>query len=64
MADKMTVLLAPGARTEGGGVCNFMSWQRLEKMMLATGEVRPDERIEKIVADANGLTIYYTKETS
>jgi aspartyl-tRNA synthetase len=59
MADKLTVLMAPGARAEGGGVCNFMSWTRFEEAMRHYGEVKPDERIEKIVADGNGLTIYY-----
>lgn len=55
----MTIPIAPGAKTEGGGVCNFMSWNRLEDILRREGEVRKGERIEKITIESNGLTIYY-----
>ncbi len=55
----ITVPIAPGAKAEGGGVCNFMSWNRLQDTLRNTGEVRPGEEIEKITVESGGLTIYY-----
>lgn len=57
----LTIPLAPGATTDGGGVCSFMSWARLEQALKNTGEVRPGEVIEKITVESNGLTIYYKR---
>lgn len=51
--------VAPGATVSGGGVTNFMSWQRLEQALRQTGEVRPNERIEKVEVSDHGLQIYY-----
>lgn len=57
--NKMTILVGPGAREEGGGLTNFMSWTRFEQTLRASGEVRPVEHIDKIVVDQNGMQIYY-----
>ncbi len=55
----VTIPIAEGARAEGGGVCNFMSWHRLENALKQTGEVRPGECIEKVTIDGRGITFYY-----
>lgn len=57
--NEMVVTVAPGASPHGGGVCSHMSWARLEGILRTAGDVRDNERIEKIKLDKHGMSIYY-----
>lgn len=47
-----------------GGVVGFMSWTRLIETFRETREVNPNETIEAIVLEDNGLRIYYRDRTN
>jgi hypothetical protein len=54
--NKMTILVGPGAREEGGGLTNFMSWPRFERMLRVSGEVK--QFLKELFCDHNLVTVY------
>jgi hypothetical protein len=60
MSNKAEILISPNARKGGGGVTNFMSWNRFEQVLRASGHnLRPNEKVEKVIVDEQGIQIYY-----
>ncbi len=47
----------------GCGVSKFTSWRRLEEILIAAGEIRPDERITGYKVDAQGVAYYIETRT-
>ena len=41
----------------GGGVCQLISWDKLEKLLLATGELEPNESVKQVKVYEYGVQI-------
>lgn len=47
---------------QGGGVVRTVSWERLEELLRRTGQLRPNESIERVVVEPHGARLYLETE--